>query len=183
MKKSKQSKKNGQNFAWSFVIVCFLLSGAVLLNMVSAERKQVVENNNQAIDDGLNKELDKKTIQMIDDGCYEEYFVYSVELGICEIRGTNLAKCSDTPLLEKLKTCEAKNNLINLNVNATDFCAKKAEKIDPSAYQYNELFNNIKNNCLMNFAIAQKNSSLCSGISYDSTKEICIDFVNKFINR
>lgn len=54
MKKSKQNKKNQQNFAWSFVIVCFLLSGAVLLNMVSTERKQVVQKNDQTISEGQN---------------------------------------------------------------------------------------------------------------------------------
>jgi hypothetical protein len=39
MKKIKQVKREGQKFVWSFVIVCFLLSGAVLLNMTSGQSK------------------------------------------------------------------------------------------------------------------------------------------------
>ncbi len=45
MEKSKQSKKSGQNFNWSFVIVCFLLSGAVLLNMVSNRGREIMNKN------------------------------------------------------------------------------------------------------------------------------------------
>ncbi|MDQ5938557.1 MAG: hypothetical protein QG603_416 [Patescibacteria group bacterium] len=56
MKKSKQNKKKEQTFAWSFVIVCFLLSGAVLLNMVSTNGKKVVQKNDKVISEGQNKE-------------------------------------------------------------------------------------------------------------------------------
>ncbi len=54
MKKSKQSKKSGQNFPWSFVIVCFLLAGAVLLNMVSSRDKEVVQKSNKNVSEGQN---------------------------------------------------------------------------------------------------------------------------------
>lgn len=67
MKKSKQNKKNEQNFAWSFVIVCFLLSGAVLLNMVSTERKQVAQKSDNVINEGQDKE--KKVV--IQDNKYQ----------------------------------------------------------------------------------------------------------------
>lgn len=46
MKKTKQIKKKEQNFAWSFVIVCLLLAGAVLLNMVSSRGRGVVGKSN-----------------------------------------------------------------------------------------------------------------------------------------
>ena len=54
MKKLKQNKKNQQNFAWSFVIVCFLCSGAVLLNMASSRDKVLVQKNNKVISEGQN---------------------------------------------------------------------------------------------------------------------------------
>jgi hypothetical protein len=53
MTKLKQNKKSGQNFAWSFVIVCFLLSGAVLLNMLSTNGKKVVQKNDKVILDTI----------------------------------------------------------------------------------------------------------------------------------
>ncbi len=61
MKKTKQVKKEGQKFAWSFVIVCFLLGGAVLLNMVSNEKQttkksyvtKVNYDNKEVIDDTI----------------------------------------------------------------------------------------------------------------------------------
>jgi hypothetical protein len=54
MKKIKQSKKSEQNFPWSFVIVCFLLAGAVLLNMVSSRGREVVQKNNKIASDRQN---------------------------------------------------------------------------------------------------------------------------------
>lgn len=51
MKKSKQSKKSGgQNFSWSFVVVCFLIGGAILLNIVS-NRSVVPNKTNNIISD------------------------------------------------------------------------------------------------------------------------------------
>lgn len=49
MKKVKQVKKvkrEGEKFAWSFVIVCFLLAGAVLLNMTTNQKMILNKNNN-----------------------------------------------------------------------------------------------------------------------------------------
>lgn len=47
MKKIKQSKKGGgQNFIWSFVMVCFFLGGAVLLNILS-NKSEIISKTNQ----------------------------------------------------------------------------------------------------------------------------------------
>lgn len=46
MKNPKQNKQKDYNFNWSFVIVCLLLAGAVLLNMVSSRGRGVVGKSN-----------------------------------------------------------------------------------------------------------------------------------------
>ena len=51
MNKTKQIKKKEQNFTWFFVIVCFLLAGAVLLNMVSSKHSNIVVKDTKNISD------------------------------------------------------------------------------------------------------------------------------------
>ncbi len=60
MKKTKQVKKSGQNFPWSFVIVCFLVSGAILLTMTCGQGKFFVDSRSH-----LNVNLDKKNKPLI----------------------------------------------------------------------------------------------------------------------
>ena len=121
--------------------------------------------------------IEKKPIPIID-GCHEEYFVYSEDLGICEKKGTDKTVCNDAPLADKLKECEESNQVIVPVNGSYELCEEKVKEIDP--FQYS-LINSIKNNCLHNFAIALRDDTLCDGISYESHKEICISDIKKII--
>jgi len=115
---------------------------------------------------------------VIIDGCSEEYFVYSEDLGVCEKKVEVKGTCDNRPLAEKLKECEESQE-INIPEDVDVFCKEKTKNIDSSTYQYEELVKNIKNNCLHNFAIATRNPVICEGISYTSHQEICRDDAEK----
>lgn len=125
----------------------------------------------------INKLIDE---DRIDDGCYETFFVFNQELGICEKKGRDGGSCDETPIIDKLLDCEETNTIRIPEIDIRDFCQNQVNKINPTTYQYESLIQSVKNNCLHNFAIAQRENDLCNGITRESHKEICLDDVKQF---
>lgn len=92
MKKVKQVqkiKKEGEKFAWSFVIVCFLLSGAVLLNMSTSKKIILNKNNNSNFNKIEDYKIsDNKLLleqEKVEQSKIKEWSNYLVVDGICTV--------------------------------------------------------------------------------------------------
>ncbi len=124
MKKTKQIKREGQKFAWSFVIVCFLLSGAVLLNMTT-NKKMILNKNNNAI---LNKAEESK----VSDKKLANYLEFS-------LYNLDIAKVNSYKMINQGYTIQGINKITYLDLNG-DNKSEAIVEFDTDPYGKRDLF-------------------------------------------